>query len=81
MNSAKGIFSINDIATITTPRLVLRPLVLEDAAIMLELFNQPDCIKYIGDKNLASVEDAQQYLLNGPLKSYQDYGIGLLAVA
>lgn len=60
-----------------TKRLTLRQFELEDAAFIFELVNTPDWLTYIGDKHIRSVDDAKTYLLNGPLKSYQENGWGL----
>ena len=68
------------IETITTERLVLREVEKGDAASILKLFRQPDCIKFIGDKGLNTIEDAEAYIVNGPIKSYQEHDMGLLAV-
>lgn len=60
-----------------TKRLTLRQFEVEDAAFIFELVNTPDWLTYIGDKHIRSVDDAKTYLLNGPLKSYQENGWGL----
>lgn len=66
--------------SIDTLRLQLRALTLRDAPFILELVNDPDCIRFIGDRNVHDIQDAQNYLLNGPLKMYEEHGIGLLMV-
>ncbi|MBL7846303.1 MAG: GNAT family N-acetyltransferase [Cyclobacteriaceae bacterium] len=63
-----------------TDRLVLRKLSLDDATFILELVNTPGWLKYIGDRNVHSIEDARAYLGNGPLKSYRENGFGLWKV-
>jgi len=63
--------------TIESERLFLRPLTLEDAEFILQLLNTDGFIKYIGDRNVRTIEQAKDYLLNGPLKSYQVNGFGL----
>ena len=52
---------------IETPRLILRRLTLDDAPFILELVNDPDWLRHIGDKNVRSLDDARAYLTNGPL--------------
>jgi RimJ/RimL family protein N-acetyltransferase len=59
-----------------THRLIISKLTLEDAPFFLELVNTPNWIKYIGDRNLKSIEDAKTYLKEGTLKSYENYGFG-----
>ncbi|TQV87916.1 GNAT family N-acetyltransferase [Aliikangiella coralliicola] len=64
-------------ALIETDRLALREFNLDDADFILKLVNEPSWIKNIGDKNVHTIADAQNYLLQGPIKSYQDNGFGL----
>jgi RimJ/RimL family protein N-acetyltransferase len=65
---------------IETERLLLRRLDLDDAAFILELVNDPDWLRHIGDKNVHSLDDARAYLLNGPIDMYAKHGFGLFAV-
>src|SRR5580765_5486715 len=60
-----------------TDRLILRHLTTDDAAFILELVNEPSFIRYIGDKQVRTLEDARRYVLDGPVKSYETYGFGL----
>lgn len=62
---------------LTTSRLILRHLSVYDVDFIIELVNTPDWIKFIGDRNIHTTEDAKAYILNGPLQSYQTYGYGL----
>jgi [ribosomal protein S5]-alanine N-acetyltransferase len=62
-----------------TPRLTLREFTLDDAGFILALLNDPAFIRFIGDRNVRSLEDARNYL-KGPLESYQRYGFGLWMV-
>jgi RimJ/RimL family protein N-acetyltransferase len=64
-----------------TERLSLRQLSLEDAPFILTLLNEPSFLRYIGDKQVRTFEDAQQYLLNGPIASYKQNGFGLYLVS
>ena len=66
--------------TIESERLFLRPLTLEDGEFILQLLNTDGFIKYIGDRNVRTIEQANNYLLNGPLKSYETNGFGLSLV-
>lgn len=65
---------------IETERLILRKFTLHDAAFVLELLNTPTWLQFIGDRNVLSIEDAENYLKNGTLKSYQEHGFGFYAV-
>jgi RimJ/RimL family protein N-acetyltransferase len=64
-----------------TERLLLRQLTLTDTPFIIELLNTEGWIKYIGDRNVKTAEQARQYLSNGPIKSYADNGFGLYMVA
>jgi RimJ/RimL family protein N-acetyltransferase len=63
-----------------TERLWLRPFTLNDCDFILDLLNSEGWIKYIGDRNVKTTEQARAYLENGPLKSYQINGFGLSLV-
>lgn len=64
-----------------TERLILRQLTLTDTPFIIELLNTEGWLKYIGDRNVKTAEQARQYLANGPLKSYADNGFGLYLVS
>jgi RimJ/RimL family protein N-acetyltransferase len=63
-----------------TDRLVLRWLNVDDAPFILELLNDPSFIRFIGDKGVRDLEGARNYILNGPIASYEKFGFGLNAV-
>ncbi len=64
-----------------TERLLLRPFTTDDdASFILTLLNEPSFLQYIGDKKVRNLEDARQYLLNGPIASYKRNSFGLLCV-
>jgi len=63
-----------------TERLLLRWLNAGDAAFVFDLLNDPSWIRYIGDKGVKTLEDAQLYIQNGPLKMYRRLGFGLYLV-
>ncbi len=64
-----------------TERLILRRLTMEDAEFLVDLLNQPSFLRYIGDRGVRTVEDAERFLREGPLASYEEHGFGLLLVA
>lgn len=66
---------------IETERLILRKFTLEDAPFLLELVNTPAWLQFIGDRNVHTVEESENYLRNGNLKSYAEYGFGFYLVA
>ncbi len=61
-------------------RLVLRHLCAADSAFILELVNDPDWLRFIGDRGVRTVEDARGYIEKGPMKLYERLGFGLDAV-
>ncbi len=65
---------------LATERLILRKLSIEDAGFILGLLNQPSFLRFIGDKGVRTLEDAREYLLQGPVDSYRQHGFGLYRV-
>ena len=63
-----------------TERLILRKFTLDDTAFIIELLNTEGWIKYIGEKNVRTTDQAREYLENGPLRSYRNNGFGLALV-
>src|SRR5215207_666754 len=63
-----------------TERLVLRWLAEEDASFILELANDPDWLRHIGDRGIRTVDDARGYIATGPAAMYARHGFGLYAV-
>ena len=59
-----------------TSRLILRKLTIEDAAFMVRLLNDPSFIQNIGDKGVRTVADAERWLRDSHLASYQKHGFG-----
>jgi [ribosomal protein S5]-alanine N-acetyltransferase len=60
-----------------TARLRLRHLRDSDAPFILELLNEPDFIRNIGDRQVRTLEDARSYIQHGPIVSYRQHGFGL----
>ena len=67
-------------AEITTARLVLRRFTEDDAPFVLELLNDPDWLRFIGDNGVNTLEEGRAYLQEGPLAMYERFGFGLLSV-
>ena len=63
-----------------TDRLVLRRLTVEDAPFILRLLNEPSFLEHIGDRGVRNFADAKQYILSGPVASYEHHGFGLFLV-
>lgn len=58
-------------------RLIIRQFNLSDAAFIMRLLNEELFLRYIGDKNIRTYEDAVNYLTNNPMLSYSTHGFGL----
>jgi RimJ/RimL family protein N-acetyltransferase len=65
---------------LSTERLVLRHLTAEDADFILALMNDPDWLRYIGDRGIRTADDARGYIATGPVDMYARLGFGLYAV-
>ena len=63
-----------------TERLSLRHLALTDAAFILELVNDPDWLRYIGDRDIRTEDAARDYITHGPRAMYAQFGFGLYRV-
>jgi len=63
-----------------TERLILREIVESDAEFILDLLNQPSFIKYIGDRNVRTLEQSREFIESRYRKSYAENGFGLWAV-
>ncbi|NNC70666.1 MAG: GNAT family N-acetyltransferase [Flavobacteriaceae bacterium] len=64
-----------------TERLVLTELTIDDAPFFYELVNDPDWIRFIGDRNVSSLQDAENYLVERILPSYTKFGFGFYKVS
>jgi RimJ/RimL family protein N-acetyltransferase len=58
-------------------RLSFCALTLADAGLMLRLLNEASFIQNIGDRGIRSLVQAEQYLQDGPMRSYQQHGFGM----
>jgi RimJ/RimL family protein N-acetyltransferase len=62
---------------VETERLQLREITLDDAPFILALVNDPDWLRFIGDRGVRTEEQARTYILRGPIAMYARYGYGL----
>ncbi len=65
---------------IETRRLSLRRQTVDDAPFILRLLNDADFLRHIGDRGVRSVEDAEAYIRDGAVASYEAHGFGLYVV-
>lgn len=68
------------IKIIETERLMIREFDLNDVDFIVTLLNTPSWLQFIGDRGVKNIEDAKNYLINGPMKSYRANGFGLSMV-
>lgn len=61
-----------------TPRLRLRPLAPDDAPFIFELLNDPSWIRFIGDRNIRTLNDARGYITTKVMAMYERHGVGSL---
>ncbi|NRG45352.1 GNAT family N-acetyltransferase [Bacillus sp. CRN 9] len=65
---------------IETERLILRWLSNDDADFILSLLNEPSWLRFIGDKGVRTLEDAEDYISSGPMDMYTRLGFGLYLI-
>jgi RimJ/RimL family protein N-acetyltransferase len=59
-----------------TRRLHLRRLSTADAAFLVDVFNDPAFVRFVGDRNIRTIDQATEFIENGPLESYRRHGFG-----
>ena len=63
-----------------TERLQLQKITLADAPFYVKLFNSEGWLKYIGDRNVHTIADAEAYIEKNYLSSYEKHGYGSYTV-
>ena len=66
---------------VETDRLVLRKFTLDDAPFILELLNDRDFVRFIGDRMVRTLDDARVYIEDRLIRSYGTHGYGLYHTA
>ena len=61
---------------LSTDRLLINEITLDDAEFILELMNDKDWIKNIGDRGIRTIEQAQEYILTRFIKTYAESDLG-----
>jgi len=64
-----------------TERLYLRRVTLDDADLLLAVWNDPAFIEHVGDRGVRTAEEATEAMKAGALKLYKDHGYGPYAMA
>ncbi len=65
---------------VETPRLRLRELTVDDAEFIRGLVNEPSFLANIGDKGVRTLDDARNFILDGPWRRNQKPGYGQFMV-
>jgi RimJ/RimL family protein N-acetyltransferase len=68
------------VIVVETDRLALRRVDEGDAASILELMNEPDYLRFIGDRGVRTLDDARAFVETRFVASYVVNGFGLYAV-
>jgi RimJ/RimL family protein N-acetyltransferase len=63
-----------------TERLYLRRVTLDDADLLLAVWNDPAFIEHVGDRGIRTREEAVAAMQAGALQLYADYGYGPYAM-
>jgi [ribosomal protein S5]-alanine N-acetyltransferase len=70
----------NIVTSIKTKRLTLRSFTLDDAPFIHELLNDPDWIRFIGDRGIRTLDDARRQISEKYMAAYARDGFGLMLV-
>jgi RimJ/RimL family protein N-acetyltransferase len=65
---------------IETERLRLRHLTRDDAGLLIDVFTDPAFMRFVGDRNIRTVDQANAFLETGPFESYRKHGFGHFVV-
>ena len=68
------------VSILQTARCLLAEAVDGDACPLERLMNSPDWLKYIGDRNIRSQQDAMNYIRDNLRAHYKTHGLGLYTV-
>ncbi|WP_379966750.1 GNAT family N-acetyltransferase [Epilithonimonas sp. UC225_85] len=62
--------------TYETERLIIKPVDINDAEFMMQLVNTEKWLRYIGDRNIHNLEDAEKYVREKNLPQIERLGFG-----
>ncbi|MCX7204864.1 MAG: GNAT family N-acetyltransferase [Proteobacteria bacterium] len=65
---------------ITTARLSLSTISIDDATFYLQLLNEPSWHQFIGDRGIRTLEEAKTAISNGPIEMQNRLGFSLYIV-
>lgn len=64
-----------------TDRLQVRRLSTDDAGFLLTVFNDPAFLRFVGDRNIKTLDQARAFIESGPFESYRRFGFGHFVAA
>lgn len=67
---------MSDDCLLTTARLSLHRMSLDDAGFVLQLVNEKGFVRHIGDKGIRTRDHARRYIREVPMSDYARYGYG-----
>lgn len=65
---------------ILTERLIIREATLQDAPFVLRLLNEPSWLRFIGDRGVKTLGDAEKYIAERFIALYRKFGFGFYVV-
>ena len=65
---------MNNYMSFQSERLIIRPTLEQDAELIYQLMNSPKFIKYVGDRQLYSLKDAEKYIQDKMLPQLHSVG-------
>ena len=66
---------------LTTDRLVLSHISTSDVQLIFDIFTDPVCIRFIGDRGVRSLDDAKSYIAERFVGHYEKHGYGMYKVS
>lgn len=61
---------------IETPRLQLRPVTVDDAELLLAVWNDPAFIRHVTDRGIRTIAQSRDAIRDGALKLFAEFGYG-----
>ena len=61
---------------IATERLILRRVTVDDAALLLSIWNDPAFIRNVADRGIRTEAEARDAIVSGPQKMFEEFGYG-----
>ena len=66
--------------SLSTVRLTLAPVTVDDAPFILALLNDPTWLRFIGDRGVRTLDQARHYIEHGSIRSFARHGFGSFVV-